>query len=134
VKPVLPINRNRSTHQVKPFCLSSETVLPIKRNRSTYQTVLPIKCNLCRYIKGEDPGDLTVTITTDDANSRFIIQDTAGLCHPTPGGCQIGYMDYNARRQWRLQPHALLTRAAAAPRGVMDHTGCHVQNGVLTAK
>jgi hypothetical protein len=43
---------NRSTYQVKPFCLSSETVLPIKRNRSTYrvkpfylsrETVLPIK-------------------------------------------------------------------------------------------
>jgi hypothetical protein len=30
VYTVLPIKRNRSTHQVKPFYLSSETVLPIK--------------------------------------------------------------------------------------------------------
>jgi hypothetical protein len=30
---------NRSTCQVQPFYLSSETVLPVKRNRSTYQTV-----------------------------------------------------------------------------------------------
>jgi hypothetical protein len=45
---------NRSTYQVKPFCLSSETVLHIKPNRSTYQakpfylssqTVLSIKPN-----------------------------------------------------------------------------------------
>jgi hypothetical protein len=37
IPTVLPIKRNRSTHQVKPFYLSSETVLPIKCNRSTHQ-------------------------------------------------------------------------------------------------
>jgi hypothetical protein len=49
---------NRSTYQVKPFYLSSETVLPINRNRSIYQvkpfylsseTVLPFKRNVYRY-------------------------------------------------------------------------------------
>jgi hypothetical protein len=49
IKTVLPIKRNCSTYQVKPFYLSSETVLPIKCNRSTYQTVLPFKRNVRRY-------------------------------------------------------------------------------------
>jgi hypothetical protein len=53
---------NRSTCQVKPLYLSSETVLPIKSNRSTYQvkpfylssqTVLPFKCNVYRYMGAE---------------------------------------------------------------------------------
>jgi hypothetical protein len=48
---------NRSTHRVKPFYPSRETVLPIKwkpfypssGNRSAYQTVLPFKRSVCRY-------------------------------------------------------------------------------------
>ena len=34
------------------------------------------KCRHDYLARGEDPGDLTVTITTDDAKRQFIIQDT----------------------------------------------------------
>jgi hypothetical protein len=43
---------NRSTYQVKPFYLSSETVLPTYQVKPFYlsnQTVPPFKRNLCRY-------------------------------------------------------------------------------------
>jgi hypothetical protein len=54
--------RNRSTYQVKPLHLSSQTVPPIKPNRSTYrvkpfylssQTVLPFKRNLVPLLRGQ---------------------------------------------------------------------------------